>query len=156
MIRAARLAVSRPMYAFDPSTWRVHRFDLAQYRTWAGDRPASYADGQPTGGTVRAVWFRRKRGQTVATMGTYNTHVMRSDDYPASGDYASWVAAADDNRYGGGHEATWDGRVLLNTDPPAVTPEVAAARIEFLDAMLRGFPDPPPGFDGWWTFERRN
>jgi hypothetical protein len=134
MIRAIRLAVSRPMYAFNPSTWRPH----------------------PAGSwfVVDAVWFRRKNGRTLAAMGTYHPMVMRRDQEPADGTYESWIGAADDNRYGGNHLASWDGAALLCTDPPAVPPEVAAERTAFLDAMLKGYPDPPPGHDGWWTFPR--
>lgn len=132
MIRAARLAVSRPMYAFDPTTWK----------------PTSYG-----GFVVDAAWFRRKKGRLVASMGNYHPMVLRRDRQPAEVTYEAWIAAADDNRYGGNHIASWDGEALLCTDQP-VPPDVAAERIEFLGAMLRGCPEPPAGFDGWWTFER--
>ena len=132
MIRAAKLAVSRPMYAFKPDTWR----------------PAY------VGFEVDAVWFRRKKGQLVASLGTYHPMVLRQDQQPTDGTYESWIAAANDNRYGGGHVASWDGQALLCSDQP-VSPEVTAKRIAFLDAMLKGFPAPPASFDGWWTFERR-
>ncbi len=133
MIRAPRLAVSRPMYAFRPESWR---------------RAGGY------GYEVDAVWFRRKNGRTLAAMGTYHPMVTPLADEPDGDDYASWIAAANDNRYGGSHDASWDGEALLCTDLSAVSPEVAAERTEFLAAMLAGFPDPPPGFDGWFTFPR--
>jgi hypothetical protein len=131
MIRAPRLVVSRPMYAFKPDTWR-------------------------TGVYVRqvdAVWFKRKGGRLVAVMGRYSpmvTYGVTPDSYG----YADWIAAADDNRYGGHHIASWDGTALLCTDPPAVDPETSARYIQFLDQMLRGFPDVPAGYDGWFTFPR--
>lgn len=155
MIRAARLAPSRPMYAFDPNSWTVRRFDLTEFRSWAGpSRKPVFEDGQPTGGEMRAVWFRRKAGKTLAAMGVYRPHVLHLDDQPRTGDYQAWVDAADDNRYGGDHWSSWDGQTLLTTTPTSVPPELAAQRIEFLTAMLAGYPDPPPGFDGWWTFPK--
>jgi hypothetical protein len=134
VIRAARLAPSRPMYAFNPDMWRQRRL----YRTH----------------TVDAVWFKRKGGQLVAVMGTYSPLVLRRDQEPADASYEAWIAAADDNRYGGSHLASWDGTALLCSDQP-VPPDVTAERVAFLDTMLRGFPDPPAGFDGWWTFPKR-
>lgn len=134
MIRARRLAPSRPMYAFDPATWR-----LPLGLSWH---------------TVDAVWFKRKRGALVAVMGTYDPHVMRRDDEPADDSYEAWIAAADDNRYGGSHLSSWDGVALLTTDPPRIPPEVAAERTAFLDLVLKGFPNPPAGYDGWWTFPK--
>lgn len=131
MIRAARLAASRPMYAFDPATWNL----------------------TPYGPVVRAVWFKRKKGRLVASMGVYHPMVERRDQRPTDGTYEAWIAAADDNRYGGAHTASWDGTALLNSDQP-VSPEVAAERVAFLDAMLKGYPGVPAGFDGWWTFPR--
>jgi len=131
VIRADKLLVSRPMYAFNPATWQ----------------PAS------VGYVVNAVWFRRKRGVLVASMGHYHPYVTIPHMRPASDSYAAWITAADDNRYGGKHVASWDGQALLCTDQP-VTPEAAEKRIAWLDEVLRGFPDPPAGWDGWWTFPR--
>lgn len=136
MIRADHLVVSRPMYAFDPSTCEARAYG-----------------GVLVGVVVRAAWFRRKKGLLVATVGTYHPMVLRRDQWPTDGTYEAWIAAADDNRYGGSHIASWDGEALLNSDQP-VTQGVAAVRVRFLDAMLRGFPEPPAGFDGWWTFAR--
>jgi hypothetical protein len=156
MIRAPKLAVSRPMYAFDPATWQVNRFDLAAYRRWAGDRPTALEDGQPTGGEVRAAWFRRKNGRTLAAMGVYRPRVMHHDRDPRADTYLAWIEAADDNRYGASHWSSWDGETLLTTDPPRLAPAVAAERIAFLDAMLCGFPGPPDRYDGWWTVPRES
>lgn len=133
MIRAARLAPSRPMYAFNPDTWK----------------PTTYG----VGFQVDAVWFRRKNGKLLASMGTYHPMVGRRDLQPTDGLCASWIAAADDNRYGGSHLASWDGSALLCSDQP-VAPDVAAERVVFLDAMLRGYPEVPSGHDGWWTFQK--
>ncbi len=155
MIRAPRLAVSRPMYAFDPATWEPRYFHVDPHWTPPSGWEPCYREGQPTGGVVRAVWFRRKNGKTLAAMGTYSPHIYGFQiTEPTTDDYQTWIEAADDNRYGGSHWSSWDGSALLTTDPPSVTPDVAAERIEFLDAMLRGFPHPPAGYDGWWTMPR--
>lgn len=135
MIRAPKLLVSRPMYAFQPATWRP----------------------DPSGHWFRvdAVWFRRKAGRTLAAMGCYDPTVLRDDMEPTDGLYESWITAADDNRYGAHHVASWDGRALLCTDQ-GVTPAETNRRIEFLTAVLAGFPDVPAGWDGWWTFQKGN
>jgi hypothetical protein len=132
VIRADHLVVSRPAYAFDPAT-----FEMTNH-------------GWPR---VRAAWFKRKNGRLVATLGVYSPMCLRSARGSARDSYAAWIKAADDNRYGGSHLASWDGAALLNSDQP-VSPAIAAERLAFLDAMLRGFPEPPAGFDGWWTFPR--
>jgi hypothetical protein len=129
MIRAERLAVSRPMYAFAPETFSVR------------DR------------TVQAVWFRRKKGVLVASTGSYHFFApgLAEGAYPAS--YLGWVELHTDNRYGATHLASWDGVALLNSDQP-VTPEEASRRVAFLAGMVAGFPQVPTGFDGWWAFPR--
>jgi hypothetical protein len=133
MIRAGRLAPSRPMYAFDPATWAKD--------TWGN------------GFHVDAVWFKRKSGLLTAFMGSYHPMVCHRDQSPAEPTYEAWIAAADDNRYGGAWLASWNGQGLLSYDQP-ISPEETAKRVQFLDAMLRGFPEPPAGYDGWWTFPK--
>ncbi len=144
MIRARRFAVSRPMYAFNPTTFR--------------DGPGG-ADHRYGGcREVDAVWFRRKNGRTLAATGTYTLSLGwgRNGDRlegPPEDTYEAWVAAHGDNRYGGDHLASWDGEALLCT-PPAVTPELAARRVKFLAAMFTAYPAIPAGYDGWWTVDR--
>jgi hypothetical protein len=140
MIRAPKLVASRPMYAFDPGTFHTgHGFD---------------ADHCGTRG-LRAAWFKRKGGRLVATMGTYHLWIYHlHDTKPVVDTYDAWVAAHADNRSGANHEASWDGVALLGTGE-RVTPEVAARQVEFLSKMLARHPEPPTGYDGWWTFERR-
>lgn len=133
MIRAERLVVSRPMYAFKPETWR----------------PAIGGIGFE----LEAVWFKRTKGVLSAVAGTYHPFVTPFGDEPTDGTYESWIAAANDNRYGGRWAATWDGKGLKCFSQP-VTPDTAAKWIEFLDAMLKGYPNPPAGWDGWWTFPK--
>ncbi len=133
MIRAPRLAVSRPMYAFNPDTWRK----------------------SSVGYEVDAVWFKRKDGILSAVCGTYHPMVMGGNfgKNPTDGRYESWIAAADDNRYGGSWAAKWNGTGLLVYSTP-VAPEVMQEYIDFLDPMLKNYPDVPAGFDGWWTFPK--
>ncbi len=133
MIRAARLAVSRPMYAFNPATWRESR----------------------VGFEVDAVWFKRKDGVISAVCGTYSPMVLGGNygRSPTEGTYESWIAAADDNRYGGSWSAKWNGTGLLVADTP-VSPEQTQRYIDFLDPMLRNFPNVPAGYDGWHAFPK--
>jgi len=140
VIRAPKLVVSRPMYAFDPEPIKLptERYPHGPWKSSA---------------VFRAAWFRRKKGVLVASMGTYHPMVRNRADEPAESTYTAWVLAADDNRYGGYHEASWDGEALLGTGE-RVTPEVAAQQVEFLAAMLAGYPEPPKEYDGWWAFER--
>lgn len=141
MIRAPKLLVSRPMYAFKPDTFRGK-----DYR-FGGGR------------VLDAVWFRRKKGVLNAVMGAYSLSVGwgKPGDHlsaPPENTYDAWVALHSDNRYGGEHWSSWDGTALLTTDPPALAPDIVQERTEFLSTMLAGFPHPPAGFDGWWTFPR--
>lgn len=130
MIRAPKLAPSRPMYAFKPETWR----------------------SASSGFEVDAVWFKRTKGVLAAVMGTYHP-MVECVPRPTCGTYEAWIAAADDNRYGGGWIAKWNGTGLVCFKQP-VAPELAAERIEFLDAVLKGFPNVPAGHDGWWTMPK--
>lgn len=129
MIRATKLAVSRPMYAFDPNTFDPERRSVA------------------------AAWFRRKNGVLVASMGLYHFFApgLPEAQYPDT--YQGWVDLHVDNRYGGTHLASWYGMAILNSDQP-VSEEESARRVEFLRGMLDGFPAVPAGFDGWWAFPR--
>lgn len=132
MIRAARLAPSRPMYAFNPATFRKS--------------PSS-------GYVVDAVWFKRKDGVLSAVRGTYHPFVQPFSAEPAGCDYEAWILAANDNRYGGAWAAKWNGEGLLCYETPT-PPDVMREHADFLDAMLRNFPAVPASFDGWWTFEK--
>lgn len=136
MIQTAKLVVSKPHYAFKPDTWRP------------------YADWY----TVDAIWFKRRRVgawrtgdiRTIATMGTYQPMVLDRKRQPADGRYESWINTADDNRYGGDHQASWDGERFLGS----TNPEEAASQLAFLKTMLTNYPSISAGYDGWYTFER--
>lgn len=134
MIRAPRLAVSRPMYAFDPTTW------------------TATAGGY--GFQVAAVWFKRRSGVLLATVGFYHPMVERRDQQPTDGQYATWVAAADDNRYGGAWSARSNGEITWFAEQEYRTGEETDRARELLAAALAAYPEVPGGYDGWWTFPR--
>lgn len=139
MIRAPRLVISRPMYAFNPATFGGEDWPFGGYRE------------------LGAAWFRRKNGRLNAVMGTYRLGASWGRPYdppPPADTFDAWVGQHTDNRYGGTHLASWDGRALLCTKPAAVTPRVVAQRVAFLDAMLGGYPSVPAGYDGWFTFPK--
>lgn len=120
------------MYAFNPDTWREQR-------------PGSFE--------VDAVWFKRKDGILSAVRGTYHPFVYPFANEPTDGTYDSWIAAANDSRYGGKWAAKWNGTGLLVYKTP-VTPEQTQAHIDFLAPMLDNYPNPPAGYDGWFTFSK--
>lgn len=136
MIRAPELAVSQPMYAFNPDTWAV-----------TGQLPWKVH-------TVNAVWFRRRRGIIVATVGTYQPMVLNRDNRPAGETYAEWIAAADDNRYGGNWFAAGDGSNIWFAEARTTPRDLKDQADTLINAAFGAYPDPPPGYDGWWTFPR--
>lgn len=122
MIREERFLISRRPYAIDLGSLR------------------------PTGSNfwrLDAVWFRRRRGITVACIGYL--HDLQN---PPPTTTAEFLARADDGRYGGHCEGRWDGQRYWG----AQEPEIAAAHLALLRPMLERFPAVPAGFDGWWTF----
>lgn len=82
---------------------------------------------------------------------------MCTEHRPVDCGYEAWIAAADDNRYGGSWYASYwdqgDGGRLAHSDHGVTAAEAERRRI-FLAAMLAGFPEVPAGWDGWWTFPR--
>lgn len=134
MIKVYRLVVSRPMYAFDPSTWFVDDAHCVR--------------------RVDAVWFKRRNGVLLATIGCYYPMVERVDVRPAVDTYAEWIAAADDNRYGGTWSARSNGETTWFAEQEYRTGDATRRAQELLTAALAAFPNPPAGYDGWWTFPR--
>lgn len=95
--------------------------------------------------TMKAAWFRRRNGLTVACLGYLNT----SQDMETA-DVAEILARFTDGRYGGDCKARWDGDNLW---APESTWDQMKEYEEFLRPMLANYPEVPPGFDGWWTFK---
>lgn len=92
---------------------------------------------------MTAVWFRRRRGLTVACIGR-----LWDFQRPRPADAAQFLKQHDDGRYGGDCTGRWDGSRYWGQQEP----ELAAADLNLLRPMLANFPAIPPGFDGWWTF----
>ena len=122
MIRAEKFRVSRPLYAVD----------LASYTLTEEGRS-----------DISAVWFRRRKGVTVACAGRVWNYLR-----PRPQTAAEFLAAHDDNRYGGDCMARWDGTNLW-----CVLDEADRARYKaLLVPVLAACPDVPEGYDGWWGF----
>lgn len=131
MIRETRFLISRRPYAVDLSSLRVvdeyHRQDGTPYYWLA----------------VRAAWFRRRQGVTVACVGELRD---TQDGMPA--DAVAFLTAYDDGRYGGDCYGRWDGAGYWGAEVPATRD----AHMALLVPMLAAYPQVPPGFDGWWRF----
>jgi hypothetical protein len=130
--RDDRFLISRAPYAVDLSS--LHGYKAAE-RT---DGTAFYRY------TVTAVWFRRRKGVTVACIGElwdYQTPEPESAE--------EFLARHDDGRYGGDCKGRWDGIGYWGAEEPAE----AGRHLGVLRPMLENYPAVPPGFDGWWTFK---
>jgi hypothetical protein len=97
--------------------------------------------------TIDAVWFRRRRGETVACIGQL-WDGMRD---PAPVDVHDALRRMDDGRYGGDCRGRWDGRGYWGAEEPAVVER----HLALLRPMLAAYPAAPAGFDGWWRYETR-
>lgn len=132
MIREEEFLISRAPYAVDLSS-------LAK-ETYYGTVRTSHRY------TLKAAWFRRRNGVTVACLGFLNT---RQDTETANA--ALVLERLTDGRYGGDCKARWDGRSLW---APEANWDQMAEYEAFLRPMLENFPEVPPSFDGWWTQAR--
>lgn len=102
--------------------------------------------GLRTAGTharLDAVWYRRRKGVTVACIGHLWDHQR-----PAPQDAAEFLDRHDDGRYGGSCEGRWDGERYWG----AQEPDLIAVHLGLLRPMLADFPNVPEGYDGWWRF----
>lgn len=126
MIREERFLLSRKQYAADLSSMTV---DEGERWHWVH---------------IKAVWYRRRRGVTVACIGELRD---RQDSVPM--DAVEFLERYTDGRYGGDCWGRWDGERYWGAQEPAVM----AAHLALLRPMLKGYPMALPGFDGWWTFQ---
>lgn len=92
---------------------------------------------------IDAVWFRRRKGATVAVIG----YLWDFQSAPPR-DVHEFLAEHDDGRYGGHATGRWDGHGYWGVEDPA---EVKR-HLDILRPMLENHPAVPAGFDGWWTF----
>jgi hypothetical protein len=130
MIRDTRFLISHKPYAVD----------LTSLRTQEHTRPDS---SHFYSGRINAVWFRRRRGETVACIGTLWDFQNTS---PADG--PAFLAAHDDGRHGGDCDGRWDGTSYWGN----VTLEQQEQHLAILRPMLANYPAIPDGYDGWWRF----
>lgn len=129
MIREDRFLLSRRPYAVDLESLQVREI----------------GEGYTTS-TVTAIWFRRRRGETVAVYGHLWDH-----QNPPSLSAHEFLARHDDGRYGGRALARWDGSTLWAPETPY---EVASLRHAVLLRALTNYPEVPDGYNGWWTFHQ--
>ncbi|NIL77645.1 hypothetical protein [Rhodococcus sp. B10] len=112
--------------------------------------PYAFAPATFDGERVDALWASRKHGETVVTLGSYRLFSFTDRD---ASDFDSLLSVAD-TRYGGNWMFRWDGTTLLHN------PEFKSAFggwqsvTEKLDAVLRGFPEVPVDWDGWYYREK--
>jgi hypothetical protein len=94
--------------------------------------------------SVNAVWFRRRRGVTVACIG-----ILRTICRPEPDSVVDFLCRGlTDGRYGGVCLGRWDGEGYWGAEPPGVVDR----HLAILRPMLENYPAVPPGYDGWWTF----
>lgn len=131
MIREDRFLISRRPYAADLSTLQLKERVGYQNRVyWYG--------------RINAVWFRRRKGVTMACVGT----LWDSQD-TKPGDGAEFLQHHTDGRYGGDCDGRWDGARYWG----AQEPDTIAEHLALLKPMLANYPNIPVGHDGWWTFQ---
>lgn len=92
---------------------------------------------------LKAVWFRRRNGVTVACLGTLWDH-----QDPAPETFEEFLKRCDTGRYGPDCEGRWDGTNYWGSQRP----ETMREHLAILVPMLVNYPEVPPGYDGWWTF----
>ena len=103
MISETRFLISRKPYAVDLTSLRGSRTDTPQGRN------EYYFSGQ-----VDAVWFRRRKGITVACIGT-----LWDLQHPEPADAVQFLTRHEDGRYGGDCTGRWDGTGYWGHERPA-------------------------------------
>lgn len=93
--------------------------------------------------SIDAVWFRRRRGVTVACVG-YLWNYPHDDGALA----VKFLQQFTDGRYGGNTLGRWDGTRYWG----AQVPSEIQKHLDLLRPMLANFPQIPTGYDGWWVF----
>lgn len=130
MIHTNRFLISKKPYAVDLTSLR-------------GTIKPRQNGGTCYDGRINAVWFRRRKGVTVACIGTLWD---LQDQQPA--DAAAFLRAYTDGRYGGDCDGRWDGQSYWGN----VTLAEQERHLAILRPMLANYPEIPDGYDGWWHF----
>ncbi|MDP4501033.1 hypothetical protein [Nonomuraea turcica] len=129
MIREDKFVISRRPYAVDLSSLRLTEEQGHAGLFWRG--------------RVDAVWFRRRKGVTVACIG-----ILWDSQHERPADAAAFLRAHDDGRYGGDCDGRWDGASYWGN----VTLDVQEQHLAILWPMLANYPELPAGWSGWWRF----
>lgn len=144
MIREDRFVQSHAPYAVDLSSLKAERRVIR----WPGN-PADGAVYYDC--SVQAVWFRRRKGVTVACIGVLSDFC---DTVPDGAE--AFLGGYTDGRYGGDTWARWDGETLWMSNAAEAPPADIQAHdryLNILQPMLDNYPAVPEGYDGWWTFK---
>ena len=134
MIREEKLLISKRPYAVDLESLNKHWHPIDGAES---DRGFWHC-------RIEAVWFRRRRGETVACSGELWDY---QDVEPKDGE--AFLLAHEDGRYGGSTEARWDGESIWTA---GLTLADQNHCLKILRPMLENYPAVPPGYDGWWRF----
>lgn len=132
MIREEKFLISRKPYAVDLGSLRI------------SDVRTRYDGATVYAGRIDAVWFRRRRGVTVACIG--QLWDFQTGEPPT--DAAEFLRRHDDGRYGGDCHGRWDGDRYWG----AQQPDTIEQHLALLQPMLAAYPAIPAGYDGWWRF----
>ncbi|MDX2528014.1 hypothetical protein [Streptomyces europaeiscabiei] len=135
MIRETRFLISRKPFAVDLATVTGSQHPRGERHAFSG--------------TANALWFRRQAGVTRACLGTLKlwSHYLPE---PLDLDDPHAILSADlDGRYGGDTDGRWDGTGYWGAE----VPDIQEQHLAILRPMLANYPEIPPGYDGWWTFQ---
>ena len=135
MIRETRFLISRKPFAVDLDSLtgsQGERGDLIWFS-----------------GAIDALWFRRRKGVTVACLGSLKLFSHYLPERLDILDPHAALTAALDGRYGGDCHGRWDGAGYWGAEDL----DVQARHLAILRPMLANYPALPPLFDGWWTFQ---
>jgi hypothetical protein len=111
----------------------------------------AFGDRDPSRGTLRAVWFARRRGVLRACTG----RISDLQPVPAGGRAPSCeeFLAAYTSNHGATCHARWDGKTYWGApELGAMEPAAMVRNVAFLGRMLDGYPAIPAGYNGWWGF----
>ncbi|MER7815624.1 hypothetical protein [Streptomyces sp. NPDC096153] len=136
MNRSDTFLISHKPFAIDLSTVELHISAHRDDRWWLS-------------GTCRAVWYRRKAGETRACLGRVMLHAAYLRTEPDLSSPEAMLSNDLDGRYGGDTEGRWDGEYYWG----AQRPETIEQHLAVLRPMMANFPVIPDGFDGWWRFQ---